>query len=120
MLRSMLRSKIHRLTVTDANVDYEGSFTVDSGLLEAADILPFEEIHVWNVSRGTRFRTYAIAGEPGSGTACANGGAAFFAQPGDKVIIATFTQLEDAQARVHQPRIVFVNDKNQRSAANKS
>lgn len=116
MRRSMLRSKIHRLTVTDANVEYEGSFSVDAGLLEAADILPFEEIQVWNVSRGTRFTTYAIAGEPGSGVACANGGAAYFAQPGDRVIIATFTLLEDAEARTHQPRIVFVNEKNQQRA----
>jgi aspartate 1-decarboxylase len=112
MRRSMLRSKIHRLTVTDANLNYEGSFTVDSGLLEKADILPFEEIQVWNVTRGTRFCTYAIAGPPGSGTACANGGAAHHAQPGDRVIIATFVQLEDAEARTHQPRIVFVNENN--------
>lgn len=112
MQRSMLKSKIHRATVTEANVDYEGSLTLDAGLLEAADILPFEEVHVWNVSRGTRFRTYAIAGEPGSGIVCANGGAAHLAQPGDRIIVATFTQLDDAAARNHQPRIVRVDDKN--------
>src|SRR5271165_4671748 len=113
MLRSMLKSKIHRATVTEANVDYEGSLTVDSGLLEAADILPFEEIQVWNVTRGSRFRTYAIAGDPGSGVICANGGAAYLAQPGDRIIIATFTPLDDPEARIHEPRVIQVNDDNQ-------
>jgi aspartate 1-decarboxylase len=113
MLRSMLKSKIHRAVITEANVDYEGSLTVDAGLLEAADILPFEEIHVWNVTRGTRFRTYAIAGAPGSGVVCANGGAAHHAKPGDHVIIATFTQLDDPAARSHRPRVVHVTDRNQ-------
>jgi aspartate 1-decarboxylase len=112
MLRSMLKSKIHRAVVTEANVDYEGSLTVDASLLEAADILPFEEVHVWNVTRGTRFRTYAIAGEPGSGIICANGGAAHHAQPGDHIIVATFTPLEDAAARTHRPRVVHVNARN--------
>lgn len=113
MLRSMLKSKIHRAVVTEANVDYEGSLTMDAGLLEAADILPYEEIHVWNVTRGTRFRTYAIAGEPGSGVVCANGGAAHHAKPGDYIIVATFTSMEDAAARVHKPRVVHVNERNQ-------
>ncbi len=112
MLRSMLKSKIHRAVVTEANVDYEGSLTVDAGLLEAADILEYEEIHVWNVTRGTRFRTYAIAGEPGSGVVCANGGAAHHAQPGDRIIVATFTPLEDAAARTHRPRVIHVNERN--------
>jgi aspartate 1-decarboxylase len=109
----MLKSKIHRAVVTEANVDYEGSLTVDAGLLEAADILPYEEIHVWNVTRGSRFRTYAIAGAPGSGVVCANGGAAFHARPGDRIIVASFTQLEDAAARAHKPRLVHVNESNQ-------
>jgi aspartate 1-decarboxylase len=112
MQRSMLKSKIHRAVVTEANVDYEGSLTVDAGLLEAADILEYEEIHVWNVTRGTRFRTYAIAGEPGSGVVCANGGAAHHAKPGDRIIVATFTPMEDAAARTHRPRVVHVNDRN--------
>src|SRR3954451_6887598 len=98
--RSMLRSKIHRATVTQADVDYEGSLTLDTDLLQAADILPFEEVHVWNVSRGTRFRTYAMAGPKGSGVVCANGAAALLARPGDLVIIATFSILEDAEARI--------------------
>src|SRR5207248_986099 len=112
MRRSMLKSKIHRATVTHADVDYEGSLTLDAALLEAADILPFEEVHVWNVTRGTRFRTYAIVGEPGSGVVCANGAAAHLAQPGDLVIVATFAQVEDAEARVHRPRVVLVDASN--------
>jgi len=112
MQRSMLKSKIHRAAVTEANVDYEGSLTIDRHLLEAADILPFEEVHVWNVTRGSRFHTYAIVGEPGSGVICANGGAAHHAQPGDKLIIASFTWLEDALARAHRPRIVHVDAEN--------
>jgi aspartate 1-decarboxylase len=112
MLRSMLKSKIHRATVTHADVDYEGSLTLDASLLEAADILPNEEVHVWNVTRGTRLRTYAIPGEPGSGVVCVNGAAAHLARPGDLVIVATFTYLEDAAARMHKPRVVLVGEQN--------
>jgi aspartate 1-decarboxylase len=110
--RSMLKSKIHRATVTHADVDYEGSLTLDTHLLEAADILPFEEVHVWNVTRGTRLRTYAMAAEAGSGVVCVNGAAAHLAQPGDLVIVATFTQLDDAAAGAHKPRIVLVGPDN--------
>lgn len=112
MKRSMLKSKIHRAVVTQADVDYEGSLTLDLNLLEAADILPFEEVHVWNVTTGTRFRTYAIAGTRGSGIVCANGGAAHHAQPGNRIIVATFTSLEDREARLHRPRIVLVDESN--------
>lgn len=112
MRRSMLKSKIHRLTVTDANIDYEGSLTVDAGLLEAADILPFEAVHVWNITRGTRFQTYAIVGAPASGVVCVNGGAAHLIKPGELIIVATFTEMEDGLARVHRPRIVHVDEKN--------
>jgi aspartate 1-decarboxylase len=108
----MLKSKIHRATVTQADVDYEGSVTLDAGLLQAADILPFEEVHVWNVTRGTRLRTYAMAAEAGSGVVCVNGAAAHLAQPGDLVIVATFTQLDESAARVHRPRIVLVGPDN--------
>jgi aspartate 1-decarboxylase len=108
----MLKSKLHRATVTQADVDYEGSVTLDSRLLEAADILPYEEVHIWNVTRGARLRTYAMAAEPGSGVVCINGAAAHLAQPGDKVIIATFVQLEDAAARLHRPRIVLLDEDN--------
>ena|SRR5579884_1760635 len=112
MRRSMLKSKIHRATVTHADLDYEGSLTLDAGLLEAADILPFEEVHVWNVTRGTRWQTYAIAGEPGSGVVCVNGAAAHLAGPGDLVIVATFTALDDAAARGHRPKVVRVDARN--------
>jgi len=110
--RSMLKSKIHRVTVTHADVNYEGSLTLDARLLEAADILPFEEVHVWNVTRGTRLRTYAMVGEADSGVACVNGAAAHLAQPGDLLIVATFTQLDEAAARMHRPRIVLVGPDN--------
>ncbi len=111
-IRSMLKSKLHRATVTHADVDYEGSVTLDRNLLEAADILPYEEVHVWNVTRGTRFRTYAMEGERGSGVVCINGAAAHLARPGDLVIIATFTHMDDSAARQHRPRIVLLGADN--------
>ncbi len=110
--RSMLKSKLHRLTVTHADVDYEGSVTIDARLLEAADILPYEEVHVWNVTRGSRLRTYAMAAESGSGIVCVNGAAAHLAQPGDLVIVATFTQMDDTAAHIHRPRIVLIGSDN--------
>lgn len=108
----MLKSKIHRATVTQADVHYEGSLTLDLNLLEAADIIPFEEVHVWNVTRGTRFRTYAMEGGRGSGVCCANGAAALLVEPGDLVIIASFTSVEDAELKDFAPRLVFVNAEN--------
>ena len=110
--RSMLKSKIHRATVTHADVDYEGSITVDALLLQAADILAYEEVHVWNVTRGTRLRTYAMVGEAGSGVVCVNGAAAHLARPGDLVIVATFTPMADAAAREHRPVVVLVDERN--------
>jgi len=112
MLRSVLKSKLHRLTVTHADVNYEGSLTLDKDLLEAADILPYEEVHVWNVTRGTRLRTYAMEGERGSGVVCANGAAAKLVQPGDLVIVATFAQMDTFSARHHRPRVLLVDDVN--------
>jgi aspartate 1-decarboxylase len=112
MLRHMFKSKIHRATVTQTDRDYEGSITVDSGLLEAADILPYEQVHVWDISRGTRLLTYAIPGEPGSGKICVNGAGAHLIHPGDLVIIATFTDLDEAAARLHKPRIIRLDEKN--------
>jgi aspartate 1-decarboxylase len=91
---------------------YEGSLTVDSALLEAADILPFEEIHVWNVTRGSRLTTYAMAGPPGSGVVCVNGAGAHLVGVGDLVIVATFTEASDAEARSWRPRIVLVDAHN--------
>jgi aspartate 1-decarboxylase len=108
----MLKSKIHRATVTHADIDYEGSLTLDPNLLDAADILPYEEVHVWNVTRGTRFHTYAMVGERGSGIVCVNGAAAHLARPGDLIIVATFAELEEAAAREHVPRIVLVDPGN--------
>ena len=110
--RSMLKSKLHRATVTHADVDYEGSLTLDRNLLEAADILPWEEVHVWNVTRGTRLRTYAMEAEAGSGVVCVNGAAAHLAKPGDLVIIATFTHMDDKAARQHRPKIVLLGEGN--------
>src|SRR5271155_5331830 len=107
--RSMLKSKLHRARGTHADVDYEGSVTLDRTLMEAADILPWEEVHVWNVTRGTRLRTYAMEAEAGSGVVCINGAAAHLAKPGDLVILATFTQLDDDAARVHRPNVVLVD-----------
>jgi aspartate 1-decarboxylase len=112
MRRSMLKSKLHRVTVTEANLDYEGSLTIDVALLEAADILPFEKIHVWNVTSGSRLRTYAMIGERDSGMICVNGAAARLVQPGDRIIIATFAWLEESEIHRHRPRVVLVNERN--------
>ena len=109
----MLKSKIHRATVTQADVNYQGSLTLDAQLLQAADIIPYEEVHVWNVTRGTRFRTYAMLGEPSSGVVCANGAAALLVEPGDLIIIATFTMLETAELAGFKPKLVFVDGRNQ-------
>ena len=110
--RFMLKSKLHRARVTQADVDYEGSLTLDKTLLDAADIIPFEEVHVWNVTRGTRLQTYAMEAPAGSGVVCVNGAAAHLAQPGDIIIIATFTQMDDESARQHQPRVVLMDAQN--------
>jgi aspartate 1-decarboxylase len=112
MQRFMLKSKVHRAVVTHADVDYEGSLTMDLDLLEAADIVPYEQVHVWNVTRGTRLWTYAMEGARGSGVVCVNGAAAHLVQPGDLVIVATFTELDDAAARGYKPRVVLVDEQN--------
>jgi len=112
MQRLMLKSKIHRATVTQADLHYEGSLTIDADLLEAADILPYEQIHVWDVTRGSRLITYAMTGEPGSGVICVNGAGAHLIHPGDLVIIATFAPVETAPARSWQPRIILVDGQN--------
>lgn len=111
-MRRMLKSKIHRCTVTQADLHYEGSVTIDRLLLEAADIAPFEEVHCWNVTRGTRFATYAIEGKPDSGVICINGAAAHLVNPGDLMILATFTTLEEKEVAGYQPKVVFVDDRN--------
>lgn len=111
-MRTMLRGKIHRATVTGADLHYEGSATIDAELLAAADILPYERVDIWNVTNGERFSTYVIEGQPGSGVVCINGAAAHKANKGDLVIIAAFTDLEDAEARTWEPRCVFVDGRN--------
>ncbi len=112
MRRRLFKSKIHRATVTQADLDYEGSVTIDANLLEASDIQPFEQVHVWNVTRGTRLETYAMRGEAGSGVVCINGAAAHLMKPGDLVIIATFADFEEAEARTLRPKVVLVDEKN--------
>src|SRR5262249_59340299 len=112
MRLSMLKAKIHRATVTQADLNYEGSLTIDSTLLEASGILPYELIHVWDVTRGTRLITYAMVGEPNSGIICVNGAGAHLVHPGDIVIIASFADMEESEARTHKPRLVRVDSKN--------
>ena len=112
MRRRMFASKIHRATVTVADVDYEGSVTFDEDLLDTAGILEWEEVHIWDVTNGARLATYAIAGPRGSGVIGINGAAAHLIHPGDVVILATFVELDDAEAREHQPTAVFVDEHN--------
>ena len=112
MTRTMMKSKIHRCTVTDADLTYEGSITVDANLMEAADFLPHEQVHVWNVNNGERFQTYVIPGERNSGTICVNGSAARKVQRGDLLIIATFAGMEEEEARKLVPSVVYVDGEN--------
>ncbi len=108
----MLKSKIHRATVTDADVNYEGSITIDPVLMEAADILPFEQVDVVNIHNGARLTTYAIEGEPGSGQLAINGAAARLMNIGDTVIVLSYQEMEDEAARDHQPRLIYVDGDN--------
>ncbi len=112
MQLTLLKSKIHRATVTQAELHYEGSVTIDADLLEAAGILPYEQVDVLDITNGARLTTYAIVGEPGSGTICINGAAAHLVRPGDLVIIVNYAQYTEAEARQHRPRIVHVNAEN--------
>jgi aspartate 1-decarboxylase len=112
MLRTMLNGKIHRATVTGADLNYVGSITVDEKLLEAANILPFERVQVVDVTNGARLETYAIAGEAGSGTIQLNGAAAHLVRPGDLVIIMAYVQVDNADLD-WQPRVVLVDERNQ-------
>jgi aspartate 1-decarboxylase len=112
MLRTMMKSKIHRATVTQADLHYVGSVTVDQDLLDAADLLPGELVHVVDVSNGARLETYTIAGERGSGVIGINGAAARLVHPGDVVILIAYGQMETAEAREHQPQVVFVDASN--------
>jgi len=113
MQRIMLKSKIHRATLTDANLDYEGSITIDEALMEAADILPFEQVQIYDINNGSRFETYVITGERGTGTICVNGAAARLVNSGDLIIIASYVGLDEKAATAHEPKLIYVNEKNE-------
>ena len=112
MQRVMLKSKIHRATITEANLAYEGSLTVDVDLLREADILPYEMVHIYNISNGERFQTYAIEGEAGSGVMCLNGAAARRGQVGDLIIVTTYSSYAPDELNHHTPKIVMVDSRN--------
>jgi aspartate 1-decarboxylase len=112
MIRVMCKSKIHRATVTAADLNYIGSITVDPVLMEAADLLPYEQVHVVNINNGARFETYVIPGVPNDGEICINGAAARLAQPGDKVIIISYAQYNEAELTEYRPQFVFVDENN--------
>jgi aspartate 1-decarboxylase len=112
MYRSMLKSKIHRARVTEADLHYVGSVTIDRDLLEAADILPNEKVLIVNLNNGARFETYAFEGVSGSGVVCMNGGCARHVQVGDTVLVLAFAWVEDAKAKDVRPRVVFVDEEN--------
>ncbi|MDR0807119.1 MAG: aspartate 1-decarboxylase [Enterobacteriaceae bacterium] len=109
---TMLKSKIHRATVIQAELDYIGSITVDQDLLDASGILEYEKVQIVNINNGSRFETYTISGKRGSGLICLNGAAARHVQVGDKVIIMCYAQFSAEEARQHQPQVVFVDDEN--------
>jgi aspartate 1-decarboxylase len=112
MRRTMMKSKIHRATVTEANLHYVGSITIDRDLMDAADLLVNEKVQVVDNDNGARLETYVIEGERGSGVVCLNGAAARLVHPGDTVIIISYADLDDAEARVFEPRVVFVDGAN--------
>ena len=111
-MRTMLKSKIHRARVTDANLHYEGSVTLDPVLMEAADLLPYEQVHLLNIDNGVRLTTYVIEGERGSGQVVVNGAAAHLIHRGDTIIILSYVALPDDEARRLEPRLVYVDEAN--------
>ena len=112
MNRTMLKCKIHRATVTDAMLHYEGSVTIDKTLMDAAGLVEYEQVHIWNVDNGNRFTTYVIDGEPDSGVICLNGAAARQVSKGDLVIIAAFSAYDEKELENFQPTLVYVDAKN--------
>jgi len=116
MFRTLLKSKIHRATVTHCELHYEGSCAIDQDLLDAADLLPNEQVHIWNVDNGERLVTYAISAPRGSGIISLNGSAARKAATGDLVIIAAFAQVHEDACKTHEPRLVFVDEQNRQKA----
>ncbi len=113
MNRSLLKSKIHRARVTDASLDYEGSVTIDRTLMDAVDIVEWEQVDIYDITNGSRLTTYAIPGEPGSGVICLNGAAARLVNVGDLVIICSYASFSESDLAAHQPKIVLVNEDNQ-------
>ena len=112
MQRIMLKSKIHRATITGADLEYEGSITIDRDLMDAADICEYEKVAIWDVTNGSRFETYAIEGRRGSGVICINVAAARLVSAKDLIIIASFVNMENEKALKHEPKLVFVDEKN--------
>ena len=112
MQRIMLKAKIHRVRVTEANLDYEGSITIDEELMEAADILPFEQVQIYDLTNGNRFETYALKGTRGSGVICINGAAAHKATTDDLIIIASYGLLDEEEHTSHLPKLVYVDEAN--------
>lgn len=113
MERTILKSKIHRGTITEADLTYVGSLTLDPEFMRAADILPYEKVHVVNINNGARLETYAIEGVPGTGTICLNGAAARLGQVGDRVIVMSYVHLSEEEARQHKPTVVLLNENNE-------
>lgn len=113
MFRTMMKAKIHRATVTEANLNYVGSITIDKNLLDALDILPNEKVQIVNNNNGARLETYVIEGAPGSGVICLNGAAARLVQEGDIVIIIAYAMMTDEEARTYKPRVAIMDEKNQ-------
>lgn len=112
MYRTLLKSKIHRALVTDANVDYEGSITIDRHLMDLANLQPYEQVHIYNISNGNRFSTYVIEGKRQSGDICINGAAAHLTSSGDHVIIANYATYSENEAKLHKPRLIYVDENN--------
>ena len=114
MRRTLLKSKIHRATVTEAELHYEGSVTIDRALMDAADIVEHERVEIYDVTNGQRLSTYAISAEPESGTICINGAAAHLVRPGDLIIIASYAEYDEHETAIHRPRVVLVDERNLR------
>lgn len=112
MQRILLKSKIHRATVTDAHLHYEGSITIDRDLMDRADLIDHEQVQIYDVNNGSRLTTYVIPGDRGSGIICINGAAAHLVHPGDLIIICSYASFDESEAKSFQPRVVHVNEKN--------
>ena len=112
MTRQMLRAKIHRIAVTQRDIEYEGSLTLDTDLMQAADLVAFERVEVYDVDNGKRFATYVIEGRPGSGECCVNGAAARLVGEGDKLILAAYVGIEESEVRKHRPKVILIGEGN--------